>query len=297
MYRCFVSVSALLMVGLYGNDSGCEGEPETTPWGVPGVDYSEPGPLGVSTSSDTLAAPSGCDLSYKEYLPAGQTVGPLIVLSHGFQRNSGHMADLGEHLASWGFHVVTPDLCHSTPTNNDPQGDASDIIALAASLGADKVGYLGHSAGGMRSVLAANVDPNATIYYGLDMVDLKNIALDTAPTYPIFAGGLLGEPSACNTDNNGLPFYESAPQAIAFRVTEADHCDFESPTDGLCTSFCAGTNDRFDETTIHNAIFGLTTSYLLWRTGSDPNAAEWWLSRGETYLHLVEIGLIEQLVP
>ena len=297
MFRIPYFVPLLLSVGLPGLNDGCGDDPEPTPWEVPGVDYSAPGLFAIASHSGELDAPSGCTLPYTSYHPEGGSVGPLVVLSHGFQRNSSNMTDLAQHLASWGFHVVTPDLCHSTAVDNDPTGDANDLIALAASLGAEEVAYLGHSAGGMRSVLAGEIDPNAMFYHGLDMVDAGDLALNTAPTYPLPAAGSLGEPSSCNANSNGIAFYEAAPAAIALKVTEADHCDFEGPTDALCTSFCAGTNALFDEATIRKAIVGLATSYVLWQSGVDASAAGWWSPEGEAFGYLTTIGLVTPVVP
>lgn len=295
--KCY---SALLLVSLgfplMGINDGCDGGTEPVDWNPPGTDFSQVGAYPVSVSEANLAAPSGCTLDYILYTPQGAPSAPLIVLSHGFQRNNSVMVDLGTHLASWGFRTVTPNLCHSTPVDNLPAQDADDMIALAASLGAREVIYMGHSAGGMRSVLAGDKDPAAVLYHGLDMVDAGDLALSAAPGYPLTAYGSLGEPSACNANNNGIPFYEGAPGAVALRVVEADHCDFESPTDVLCTGFCQGANDQFDDGTIHQAIFGLATSYVMWQVFEDDAAANWWVPGGETFTYLTDLGLVEAIV-
>lgn len=269
----------------------------TFEWAPPGTDLAAPGPSGETTTALSLAAPSGCTLAYTRHAPTQPAGGaPLIVLSHGFQRSQAQMQDLATHLASWGFTVVTPDLCHSTPLDNDIPGDAADMQALAAAEGGVRVIYMGHSAGGMRSIVAGAEDPATVAVVGLDAVDALDYALEAAPSLAAPLMGIVGESSSCNAANNGIPVYEAAPDALAMRVTEADHCDFESPTDALCTSFCQGSNASFDDATIAQAIWGLATAAALWRGGVSEEGAAWWQASGADYQYLLDAGLVSPLV-
>lgn len=286
---CFIALP------LIAQDS-CGGPPEVD-WTPPGTDFAAPGPLDVTAAPGSLAAPSGCTLDYTLYQPAGARPRTWVVLSHGFQRSQEQMSDLAGHLASWGLGVATPDLCHSTPLDNDIPGDVDDLLALTDALGTSRVLYMGHSAGGMRSILAGVADPRALAVVGLDAVDALDYALDAAPALTIPLHGIVGEGSSCNADNNGIPIYEAAPDALAYRVTEADHCDFEGPTDALCTAFCQGSNAQFTEGTIHNGVVGLATSAALWRADLDASGAGWWRPGAATNQWLQDIGLVSPLVP
>jgi hypothetical protein len=50
--------------------------------------------------------------------------------------------------------------------------------------------------------------------------------------------GLFGDASSCNADLNGLDAVNVAPRGEVVRIGGATHCDFESPTDGLCRLVC-----------------------------------------------------------
>lgn len=292
----FTGAIALLSTGLMGVQE-CGDTPTTPAWEVPGTDYAADGPWGVSSSAGAIEASSGCTLDYTRYVPADGARGPLVVLAHGFQRNQTHMAELAAHLATWGFEVVTPNLCHSVPGNNSPMGDAGDMNDLAEAMGADSVIYMGHSAGGLRSVLAGDLDPQTVAIVGLDAVDVNDIALDAAPGVSVPVQALVGEPSSCNADNNFIPVYQATPDVTALRVTGADHCDFEGPTDALCTSFCQNDAAPFDDGTLRNTIWGLATSAALWQGGVEPAAQGWWEEAGAPYQWLSELGVVSWLLP
>ena len=261
------------------------------------LDYAAQGPAAVTSDGRSMAAPSGCTLAYTRFDPDRPASDALIVLSHGFQRDQTHMAELAAHLASWGFAVVTPDLCHATPVDNDWDGDAADLVALAGAEGGGRVIYMGHSAGGMRSMLAGAEDPRAALVVGLDLVDAADAALTAAGETRIPVHGIVGEPSSCNANSNGIPVYDADTDAVAFRVTGADHCDFEGPTDSLCTAFCEGRDAPFDEGSVRSAIWGLATSAVLWRVSGEAAAAEWWAFGGDVRGWLEATGLTAPLVP
>ena len=144
------------------------------------------------------------------------------------------MSVLGEHLASWGLRVATPQLCHSSVLDTDHEVNGDDMVALADALaGTAPVAYAGYSAGGLSALVAASSDTDSAALVGLDLVDSGSLGATYAPSVTAPTHGIVGTPSSCNTQNNGVPIVGSIAGALQGRVTEADHCDFEDPTDFL----------------------------------------------------------------
>ncbi len=50
--------------------------------------------------------------------------------------------------------------------------------------------------------------------------------------------GMFGESSSFNANNNGVNVFQDAVQGNAVIINEADHCDFELPTNLLCLLNC-----------------------------------------------------------
>lgn len=257
-----------------------------------GTNYSNPGPFGVTMDTGTReGGGNNCSEPYRLFRPDVPS-DTLVVLSHGFSRDQIAVEDLAEHLASYGLTVVTTNLCHSTPFDNDPEQDAADLIALADTSGVQRRLYVGHSAGAMRSLLAAVQDPSTIAVLGLDLVDVFDLALDAAPLLDAPLFGLLGEPYSCNSDGNGLPVYDAAPGSVPLQIVEADHCDFESPTDWMCTTFCDQPGDTFTDDQIQDVIFGLTTAFAVWQSGIDPDGSSWWTDGGVAHDTLIASGAV-----
>jgi predicted alpha/beta-hydrolase family hydrolase len=254
-------------------------------------DYRQSGSYGVNTTSESVSV-SSCTMSATVYSPAGGSPIATVVLSHGFARSQSNMVGWAEHYASWGFKVVTPALCHSSLWDTDHSQNADDLIDLAGALAEGGVIYAGQSAGGLSSLLAGSRDEEALGVMGLDATDAGDIGLSAASSIGVPVYGLAGEPSSCNASNNGLDVYASLDQAQVLRVTEADHCDFESDTDAVCTVFCEGSNDQFSDDEIRMAILGLSTSALLSFAGQSEAAAGWWMSSGVFFRELDELGII-----
>jgi len=141
-------------------------------------------------------------------------------------------------------------------------------------------------------VLAARDDPDAVAVLGLDLVDRDGQAQAAAASLSVPLYGLAGESGSCNDDANGLPSYAAAAQGRVVRVTEADHCDFESPTDILCTALCTGTNNQFTDDEIQATILAMSTGYLLWQAGLDPAGQTYWTAGAAPYDDLLASGAI-----
>ena len=242
------------------------------------TDFSATGPNAVTSSDANLGSGASCAMDYTLFEPTGVANAPLVILAHGFQRGRAQMAVLGEHLASWGLRVATPQLCHSSilDTNHELNGD--DMVALADALaGSADVAYAGYSAGGLSALVAASGDPDTVALVGLDLVDSGSIGNTYAGSVTAYAHNLVGTSNMCNSSNNGLPIIGTIPGALQARVTDADHCDFEDPTDWLCQLGCpAGSNTAFSDDDIKATVRSLATSALLWRFGLDASGADWW---------------------
>jgi pimeloyl-ACP methyl ester carboxylesterase len=252
-------------------------------------DYTADGAATVQVENKSTNV-NDCKLEYTEFTPSAPSSDALIVLTHGFSRAKANMDGHARHLASWGLHVVTPTLCHASFTDADHPQNAKDIQALAQKLGATRVVYAGHSAGGLASWLAAASDPKAVGMIGLDPVDTDNLGVAASVSVPAY--GLFGEAGDCNTDNNGLAWF--GPHD-ALRVTEADHCDFESPTDGFCTAFCGSANPNYADADLARTVSALLTAAALSTSGADPAAAQYWTPGTVRYQALADAGKISPL--
>lgn len=262
---------------------------------APPADFSATGPYPVSSVSDTYNPSGLCYVPYAVFTPTGAPAAPTVVLTHGFSRTSSAFADLATHIASWGLTVATPTMCHSTPLDSDPALDAAEMLDFKGMIGATDVIWAGHSAGGLRSVLAANLDPQTVAVLGLDLTDGDDLAVDAAPALTVPLYGLVGEAGMCNSDGNGVDVYLAAAGSHAMRVTEADHCDFEDPTDWMCTLLCEEANSQFTTDEVKATIRGMATAYLVWQAGLDASGEDWWTPGNAAYDSLLASGAISAL--
>ena len=265
--------------------------------------YSEQGQFEVLSETSSIVANNGEPLEYSMFLPVGSDNLTYIILSHGFSRNKSVMAGLASHFASWGLNVFTVDLVHASIFDNDPLQDANDLNLIAHQICGDvPIIYAGQSAGGMRSMVAAYQDTNAIAVLGLDLVDASNpswsdgyLALTTAANISIPVWGLLGEASSCNANGNGLSVFTQAAFGNAIRVTNADHCDFELPTNILCTLLCQEPSGDFTDQEIQNIILNLSTGFLLYHSEVSTSSIQMWYPGNEYYDSQISAGAIEQL--
>jgi pimeloyl-ACP methyl ester carboxylesterase len=274
------------------DDDVADDDDDTT---APPTDFTVTGPYPVTSTSDTYNPSGFCYVSYSVFTPTGAPTAPTVVLTHGFSRTSSAFADLAAHIASWGLTVATPTMCHSTPLDSDPPLDAAEMIDFKAMIGATNVIWAGHSAGGLRSVLAANLDPQTVAVLGLDLTDGDDLAVDAAPSLTVPLNGLVGEAGMCNSDGNGVNVYLAAAGSNAVRVAEADHCDFEDPTDWMCTLLCEADNSQFTTDEVKATIRGMATAYLVWQAGLDASGEDWWTPGHPAYDSLAGSGAISAL--
>ena len=201
----------------------------------------------------------------------------LVILSHGFGRNQGHMKKWAKHLASWGFSVVTPNHCHIRPSDVDPLLAAEELLLLSQSLDVPRVIYAGFSNGGAISIIAGAQDPKAIAVIGLDTTEsyLKPTAT-FAKRIAIPVYGLIGEPSSCNAMGNGRELYGEVEHVFTRTIQTADHCDFENPSGGICYLFCSGPHPRYARAELRQNIISLTTAAVLAVSENNSWGERWW---------------------
>jgi ABC-type sugar transport system ATPase subunit len=187
-----------------------------------------------------------CNVDF--YLPETARQAPLVIVAHGFSRSRKNFEGWGQRLAQAGYLVAVPDL--PSYTDHKENADAiNDLLKLmqrqpprkVTRPAGDRVALVGHSAGGLASLLAAADNPSVAIWVGLDPVDSGDIGAKAAARRPFPAVVLLAEPSRCNQRENVKDLEKNlrGPFLIT-RVDGAGHCDPENPSDKWCTVPCGG---------------------------------------------------------
>ncbi len=227
------------------------------------------GLFAVDVEQGERVTTAGDSIAYCLFIPraAGAPADPpypAVVISHGFARGKQYHAETACALAQRGFIVLTPNLVSllggepAQLRNIDNLADhvrwlrgraADETDALSGMLDPERIGLVGHSAGGSISFeaaieLAAAGDDAAALML-LDGVPWER-TIDRAAdlTIATFAS-VRSEPGDCNRDGHiledlsGLNF-----STREIRVVGATHCDPESPTDFLCELACSGSDEQ-----------------------------------------------------
>jgi len=201
-----------------------------------------------STVEHTLA---GRSVTVDVYRPAGTPRG-AVILSHGFTRSRTTLGGHAAALAERGALALTPDMPYTFDFRRNAQGLSELVARLLAGgpFGApvQRVVLVGFSAGGLSSLLAAAA-PGVVGYVGLDPFDKVTrdtggaLGRDFAPGLRTEAILMRAPPSRCNAQAVAAPWGALLPGLRQDRVIEgASHCDFESPTDWMCTLACGETD-------------------------------------------------------
>jgi pimeloyl-ACP methyl ester carboxylesterase len=182
-------------------------------------------------------------------VPAGAAAGrDAVILAHGFTRSRATFAGHAAMLARAGYWAIVPDL----PFLLDSRDNAialRDLIRQlqlgTAQAPLDRFVLAGFSAGGLSALLAADA-PGVVGYVGLDPFDRPNgVGLEAARKLAVPAFLLRGPSAACNAYSIAEPWVKALPHLVKDQqLAAASHCDFESPTDGLCTFVCGDTNPQ-----------------------------------------------------
>ena len=273
-------------------------EQEETDGGVSydGDDYSETGTIAYSRSEGSFTTTDGCESDYTLFSPTGASADAMVVIQHGFARSLDNFTGWAEHLASWNIPSLVVNLCHSSAWDINIDQNGEDAYEVARSLTDAPLLFIGHSNGALSSLVAASLDDDPIAVLGLDPVEriggdhTGNAEALDVPVYSMF-----GESGLCNSWNSGLTAYQAAANTQVLRITEADHCDFESPTDSTCTFACSGSNNSFDDDAIQSTIIGMGTAFVLWQILDDEAAKEWWRTDGAIRADLESDGAISDL--
>ncbi|MEZ4382749.1 MAG: hypothetical protein R3A79_15540 [Nannocystaceae bacterium] len=254
------------------------------------TDFTAPGPFDVDTSDGAAPVGDGCSMSYTLYAPAGVDDGSLAIVAHGFSQNRGNMAQIAARIASHGVRAVAPDLCHASFIDTDHPQNGADLTLLAEALapGGDVI-YVGYSAGGLATFLAAASDDDTRALLGLDPVDADGLAAAAAPGIDAPTLALHGEPGSCN--NNGASFGLAAlvPGAWALRTIDGSHCDFQQD-EGFACGICGPNHPQ-----VRALIVTLSAAFVAWQAGVDLSGEAWVTAGGAPYEALVRDGAIEPL--
>ncbi|WP_296699627.1 alpha/beta hydrolase [Thiocapsa sp. UBA6158] len=206
---------------------------------LPGASFSPGGdPSDTHVETGAVDSATGCALHYRLYRPTRARTEDLVVLGHGFLRSQERMVDLAQTLADKGVPTVTLDFCNARFWDGRHVRNGLDMILVADALAAKQVVYAGFSAGGLAALVAGRNDPRTLGVVALDLVDAGRLGEGMAAGLDRPLIGLVGDPSPCNAENKGLAVFSATDQAAVERVTGAEHCDFESPTDWLCRLVC-----------------------------------------------------------
>ncbi len=266
----------------------------------PLVDFGQRGPHTVTEQPTTATVTNCTSFEYTVYTPQGVTAPEVVVLGHGFARGPGVMVGWADHFASWGVEVLLPTLCHyNVLFGVDHEMNGQNMVELADLHGATQTTYAGHSAGGLAAIIASSLDADSRGVLGLDTTDTQD-----APGVPDFIGQpyapsvspgylLLGEPSTCNANNNGLTLFQMMGTSAMLKVTSADHCDFESPTDFMCTFNCENATIEFADEEIRPAALTLGTAAIMALTETHPDGELVWEAQGTEQWSTT--GLIQEL--
>lgn len=252
--------------------------------GIP-PDPADPGPEAAQRfTADAALDVGGETVTLPVVVHAPDTAGPhpVVVFTHGFQLSPADYESYGEHLATWGYLTVMPELpggLFDAPTHRELKESLRGLLDWLEAHASDPAGPLegladpttlamaGHSMGGKLSLLVATEDDRPDAVFGVDPVDAgggptggdpvdyPSVTPELMPdiTVPLV---LLGETvnataggmgQACApADQNFQQYYEHAVSpALEIEVIGANHMSFlDDPNCGLACSVCpAGTDD------------------------------------------------------
>lgn len=272
-----------------------------------GSDPAEPGPSPWTQASYALELPGGLfgtTIPLEVFLPDEPGAHPVIVFTHGYQLGPANYRSLAEHLASWGYVVVMPQLPGGLTTHKtlkehviavldwvEAQCSAPDGV-LFGSADPALLGVSGHSMGGKISLLVASEDARPKAAFLLDPVDAAGMPVVLNPAdypsvtpelmpYVTIPLGLAGETTdaacsgflcqACAPAEDSFQQYYLHAQSPALEITihGAGHMSFlDDPDCGLLCSVC---NEASDDpaTTRRLTRRYMTAFYNVWLKGDD----------------------------
>lgn len=226
---------------------------------APGLAWALPEDPGILTYSKTslLKTLAGKPVYFDLYIPKVSAPAPVVALGHGFARSRLQMEGWGKLLASRGYVAAAPDLPGPIPdhaVNGKVLAALLDwMVAEAAKTGSTlfgkvdgtRRGVMGHSAGGLASVLAAPGDAKIDVVVGLDPVEWNGMGVKEAPKIKAPVAFIRAEPHQCNEQGNAAKLYAALTgPRLTLQVIKGTHCDPEWSSGPLCTLVCGGTDTQ-----------------------------------------------------
>lgn len=281
--------TAVLLVAAYLLAAGCATSPpeepgmQQPPFMLPEIilEFAEPGDTAYEKVTRSFESTHGCTVTYDHYRPhsdagRGETT---VVLGHGFMRDREQTRLWAAHWASRGIPVANVSFCNSGWFNGFHGRNADDLAETARSLmeegRAERIIYVGHSAGGLSALLATIRDPHAVAYLGLDTVDTGAALEEARASLGVPALFLLGEPAACNAGGN---IVDTLPEGLVsdrgsmtmLRIHGASHCHFEWPSTVGCRLLCGRGPADPEGDRIEEVIRGLGTGWIALAAEAQP---------------------------
>lgn len=229
----------------------------------------EPAPRGAAGPELIRARLAEVPVDVDVYRPAGAPRG-AAVLVHGFTRNRTTLGSHAAALAAVGVLALTPDLPSTFDFRRNARG-LGELVALLRAGGdtgppVERIVLVGFSAGALSSLLAAG-STGVVGYVGLDPFDRTTaegaaLGRDFAPTLAIEAILLRAPASRCNAQSVAAPWGRLLRGLVMDRVIEgASHCDFESPSDWLCSLAC-GAPDPARQAVVRETLLAAVERWL-----------------------------------
>ncbi len=250
-------------------------------------EYRERGQIDVQREELRVQATQRCTMTAVRFTPTTPIADGYALVLHGFSRGRAQFLGWGEHLASHGIETVVSDLCHASISGVDPVAGGEAIDTLIQNIGDEPVVIVGHSAGSMAALVAGSRSDSTVAVLGLDPVapNEGDLSADATELDGMLAG-LIGDPSQCNSNNSGVDVYRQG-NAQMLSVAGATHCDFEAPTNFLCTATCGGSGGE----SVQASIRQLATAFVAWKLGVEA-AASWWNESSSALDDLIESGQV-----
>lgn len=190
---------------------------------------------------------------------------PVVVLVHGFMRQSKHMRRNAEYLAQRGIAVFVPNMDQillGYKRRGKNMDEVIDHVQWLLTRAADKndplskqldparVGIMGHSSGGPISIEATiglqkrgfKIDSMCQV----DGIVWKRTMDRLDQLQPLDLLSVRSESAICNQHASVLRLLEKLSFAYKdMKVNNSKHCDPENPTNWGCMCICGPSHDRY----------------------------------------------------
>jgi dienelactone hydrolase len=232
---------------------------------------------------------------------------PLVVVSTGFSIGRGNYDKTCEHLASWGYVVLSHDYAN-TGNHDEKAAEIGDLLdwalgsasGVAARIDAAKIATAGHSLGGKVSIFAAILDDRIKAVVGWDPVDalppfgndgsssvtperIDELAVPLAVIGETTdAGGGLGMACAPSADNYTQYFDYAcgAPDLLEVTVANADHTDWVDDRQACGFACFACQTGSTADATVLQISRRMTVAWLELQLRDNAGAAQWLMAPG-----------------